>query len=244
MKLFDGLYPYEIVLLVLGVFLFVVLVIALVLLVTRGKPFGKLVMFFAISIIMIGFPGVQSFEISASVIKIQKQTLALEQNPTDTDARESLSNAVASVSDRPLSDPRAVTTIAHAQLVLGNDDAAEARINKVLKEAPQFSDARDLKRRIELNRNLVDLTGQVEQNPGDSAARKKLEATVSEVTQFPTTSAETMTNIARAQKILGDKSKAQTYVDKALTINPKSTPALELKKQIKISPMQVKPDNH
>ncbi len=41
MNFFDGLYPYEIVLLVLGVLLFLVLMVAFVVLLVRGKPFVK-----------------------------------------------------------------------------------------------------------------------------------------------------------------------------------------------------------
>jgi hypothetical protein len=191
MKFFDGLYPYEIVLLVLGVLLFLVLILAFVVLLTRKQPYGKLLIFFAIPIIMIGFPGVKSFEVSAGVVKIEKDTRALEENPTDKNLRVSLEKTVANLSARPIADPHASTTIARAQLAPGNGTAAEARLEKALKEASQLPSAIDLKRRIELDRKLPALTSQVEQNPDNAAAKTELTRTVREVDKFQIANPET-----------------------------------------------------
>lgn len=243
MKFFDGLYPYEIVMLVLGVLLFLVLILAFVVLVMRGKPYGKLFAFFAIPVLMVGFPGVKSFEFSESVIKVEKYTRALQVNPTDKNLRESLAKEVASVSARPLVDPHVSVTIARAQIALGDNAAADGNVKKALKEAPQLPAALELKKRIELYRNLAALTSKVEQNPSDTAAKAKLATTVNEVAQLPMASPETMTNFARAQKVLGDRSKARVYVDKALTINPNLAPAIQLKKQIRTNTVPGLPDN-
>ena len=243
MKFFDGLYPYEIVLLVLGVLLFLVLILAFVLLLMRGKPYGKILMSFAIPILMVGFPGVKSFEISESAVKIEKYTRALQENPTDNNLRESLAKEVRSVSARPLADPHVSVTIARAQLALGDNTAAETNINKALEKAPQLPAAVDLKKRIELERNLAALTFQVEQNPNDVAAKAKLAKTVSEVTHLKIANPVTISNLARAQSVLGDQAKAQVNVDKALTINPNLAPAIQLKKQIKTVTVPPGPGN-
>lgn len=243
MKLFDGLYPYEIVLLALGVLLFLVLILAFVLLVMRGKPYGKILMSFAIPILMVGFPSVKSFEISESVIKVEKYTRALQENPTDKNLRESLAREVASVSPRPLADPHVSVTIARAQIALGDNTAAETKIEKVLKDAPQLPAALELKKRIELDRNLAALASQVEQNPNDAAAKAKLADTVSEVSHLKIANPETITNVARAHAVLGDKAKAQANVDKALTINPNLAPAIQLKKKIKAVTVPPGPGN-
>jgi len=241
MKFFDGLFPYEIILLVLGGLLFLVIIVAFVVLVIRGKPYGKLLMFFAIPIIMIGFPGVKSFEISASVIKIEKATRALEEDPTDKDLRASLEKEVTNVSSRPIGNPRVSTTIARAQVALGNDVAAEARIGKALKVAPKLSTALELKKRLDLDRNLADLTSKVEQNPGDTGAKTKLETTVKELDRFRIASPETVTNVARAHSVLGDQAKAKENLEKALTIKPNLAPAIRLNEQIKVNAIPVRP---
>jgi tetratricopeptide (TPR) repeat protein len=243
LKFFDGLYPYEVVLLSLGVLLFMVLILAFLVLVMRGKPYGKILMSFAIPILMVGFPSVKSFEISESAVKIEKYTRALQEDPTDKNARASLEKEVKSVSDRPLNDPHVSVTIARAQIALGDNTAAEANVKKALKEAPQLPAALELKKRIELDRNLAALASQVEQNPNNAAAKAKLANTVSEFTHLKIANPMTISNIARSQAALGDKAKAQANVDKALKISPNLAPAIQLKKQIKAVTVPPGPGN-
>lgn len=232
MKLFDGLYHYEVVLLVMGALLFLTLIFAFILFVTRGKPYGKLISFFAIPIIMVGFPGVKSVELSASTLKIEKNVPALEKNPTDTNLRRSLEQEVAVVASRPFNDPHISVNIARAQLALGNNADAEARIQKVIATSPNLPSARELKKRIDLDRTLTVLTNQVEQNPSDAASKAKLAATVREVAPLNTANPEAIANLARAQAVLGDQTQAKLNVDKALTIDPHSAQAIELRKRI------------
>src|SRR5215510_13369899 len=98
MTLFDGLYGYEIVMLVLGSVLFIALLTALVMLIARGRSFGKLLPFFALPIVMIGFPGLKSIEVSKDGLKLERVTRELLKNPTDKGLRDALRNQVASLS--------------------------------------------------------------------------------------------------------------------------------------------------
>lgn len=232
MELLDGLYLYEVVLLALGVLLFLMLAVAFMTLVMRGRPYSKLLTFFAVPIIMVGFPGIKSFELSNSKLKIETHTRVLEQDPTNQTVRESLANEVADVSVRPFSQPNVLTTIAGAQIALGNNKEAEAKIEKALEQSPQHPAAVDLKKRIELDRNLAALTNRVEQDPHDAAAKAKLAATVREVVPLKTASPETISNLARAQAALGNQAQAKSNVEKALAIDPNFAPAIQLKKRI------------
>jgi hypothetical protein len=154
MQLFDGLYLYEIILLVLGVVMFLVLLYFLVSYLKNGKPVASLLLFFAISLVMIAYPSIQSFDISATEVKIQTVSAQLEKNPTDNTARLALTKDVAAIADRPLSDPTAITNLARAQLALGNTAAAQQNVQKALQAAPNSTAALQLKNRIELeNRN-------------------------------------------------------------------------------------------
>lgn len=232
MKFFDGLYHYEIVLLLLGVLLFLLLLFAFALAVIRGKPYGRLFPFFILPILMIGFPGVQSFEISKSMVKIEKYTQELQQSPTDAKLRASLAKEVANVSTRSWTDPHASVSIARAQFALGDTMIAEENVKKVLTEAPQMPAALELKNRIELNRNLGVLAFKVEKNPNDAVAKAQLSKTVAKVAPLRIANPETITNVARAQKALGDHVEAKANVDKALAIKPELAPAIHLKNQL------------
>ncbi len=233
MSFFDGLHSYEILMLVAGCLLFLASLVLMVVSGSTGKPIGKLIPFFVVSIVMIGFPSYENIEISKNGVKLKKATEALLQNPTDPALRQETSNVVGKLADRPIQDPAVATTIARAQLALGDNDSAENRVNKILQAAPQNLEAVQLKARIELDRKLEQLTTQVERNPEDHAARIQLGGIVSETSRMPVASPKTLSNLARAQVVLGDKAQARDNVDKVLKIDPNSTPAIILKDKIK-----------
>src|SRR5262245_60678264 len=124
MRFFEGLYSYEIVLLALGTLMFLMLLFAFVYSLIKKQALGRLFGFFLFPIVMIGFPVVSSIKLMNNLIEITKATRELEQRPTDKSAREDLVTAVQSVAARPLSNPETLTTIAHAQVALGNDAGA------------------------------------------------------------------------------------------------------------------------
>jgi hypothetical protein len=101
MKFLEGLYSYEVMLLVLGALLFVVTLFAFVVFVMRGRPFARLLWFFLLAIIMIGYPSIRSIEFSNGVIKIEKDTHDLQQDPTNKTVRDALAGEVAHLSPRP-----------------------------------------------------------------------------------------------------------------------------------------------
>lgn len=241
MALFNGLYLYEVVLLVLGVLFFLVLSVAFVGLLRQGQPFGKLLPFFGIPIVMIGFPSIKSFEFSDGVLKIEKDTRALQQDPTNRPLRDQLTNEVASISPRPTKDPGVLSTVARAQIALGNNMAAEANIQKALQASPQFAQALDVKKRLELDRRLTILASRLEQNSNDTAAKAELRQTVSEAAHLPVASPVTMANIAHAQMVIGEHVQAESNINRALTINPNLAAAKELKNRIKTVVVQPTP---
>lgn len=235
MKFFDGLYLYELVLLVLGALLFLALLIALMTLVLQGKPFARLLLFFVLPILMIGFPGIKSIAISKDLIKIELKLQDLLQNPTDSTSRISLVNELANLSTRPFSNPQSLVAIANAQIALGDNTAAEANVKKALNVSPQLPAALELKKRVELDRKLAELTTQLEKSPNDVAAKTQLANTVSEVAPLNIINPAAITNVARAQRILGDQVNAQANVDKALAIKPDFAPAILLGERMRSS---------
>jgi tetratricopeptide (TPR) repeat protein len=232
MSLFSGLYLYEVVMLVGGALLFIVTLLLLAILAAKGREIGKLFLFFAVSIVMIGFPAYSKIEISKDGVKLEKTSRQLLLNPTDKSLRDSLSNEVAKLSVRRYSDPKMLTTIARAQIALGDNGAAEQNINKALQLAPQNTEVIDLRKRLELDRNLEQLTARVEQRPNDDAAKAQLNRVVLEAGEMQIASPVTITNLARAHAALGNHAQATENVDKALRINPNLAPALILKNRM------------
>jgi hypothetical protein len=130
---------------VAGALLFIVTLILLVILTASRKEIGKLFLFFALSIVMIGFPAYSKIEISKDGVKLEKDTQQLLRNPTDKALRDRLSAEATKLSARPYSDPKMLTTVARAQIALGDNGAAEQNVNKALQIAPRNAEAMDVK---------------------------------------------------------------------------------------------------
>lgn len=232
MKFFDGLYSYEIVLLVLGVVLFVVLLIVFVRQVFRGKSYAGLLPFFVVPVAMIGYPSIKSIEIDKDTVKIEKQTRALTENPTDAAARDALKKAMSGVAVRPIADARRLAALASAQFALGDESAATANVQKAQRVDPTAPDVSELQRKIAVLRDLERLTAAVETHPNDSHATAELSRTLSEATKARFANPKALTAIARAQVVVGDRANALENVDKALAIDPHSQAAHEVKGRI------------
>lgn len=232
MSFFDGLYSYQIVLMVLGIILFFVFVGAFVALMIKGKPYVKLLPFFLLPIVMIGYPGIESVSYQNGVVTITNATESLQQNPTDNTLRQTLQTAVDKTASRPTTNPDTITAIAAAQFALGDHQAAEAKLKTALEKSPQLPAAIALEKRIELNKNLNALTTQVEQNPGNEAARANLQQTVAQGSALKISSPVMITNLARAQAAVGNQQQAVKLADQALKIQPNLAEAAAVKQQL------------
>jgi tetratricopeptide (TPR) repeat protein len=232
MSFFNGLYPWETLMLVAGCLFFLVLLVALIVFVIRNKSITALLPFFVLTIVMIGFPSYQSIQITKDGVTLQKDVDQLKANPTDTALRETVSTQVAKLAARPIQNAGLVTTIASAQVALGDTQSAQTNLDKALALSPQLPAALDLKKRLEIDSNLQKLSSAVEQNPNDQAAKDQLSTVVSQASSMQIASPVTMTNLAKAHVLLGNPAQAKVIVDKALKIDPKFAPALTLKQKI------------
>jgi hypothetical protein len=202
MRILDGLYLYEIVLLALGVLLFLLLIAVLVMQIRGGKPHARLIPFFGIAVFMMGYPGIKSFELSASEVKIELNTRKLLDDPTNSVLRESLKVEVEKVAARPVRNAITNTAIARAQLALGEEPQAEERLNAVLKVDPTLPAAQGMKEEIFLYRELAILTSKVERDPRDTSAKAQLAAVVRSVSQRKIASPSTQSDMVRAKEAL------------------------------------------
>ena len=232
MSFFDGLYSYQIVLLLLGVVLFLVVAGAFLTLVIKGKPFGKLLPFFLIPVLMIGFPGIASLSFQSKIGTLTLATSQLQENPSDTALRQTLQTEVNQTASMPVNDPKALTAIASAQFALGDHQAAEAKLQAVLQKSPQLPEAMALKKRIDLDKSLTTLTAQVEQNPHNESAKASLQQAVKESSTLKIASPVFITKLAQAQAAVGNSKQALVLADKALQIQPKLAAAEAVKQRI------------
>ncbi len=219
--MFDGLYLFEWVLMALGVILFIVLVIAFFYQLTHNRSVGMLLAFFMVPIAMIGYPSLQSIQISDNKVSLEKKADAVLANPADTTARKELQQQVEKLRSRSFSDPATLTTISKAEFALGNDQVAKNNLEKALQKDPQLPAAKQLQIKIDSLDRLAPLTAQVKSNPTDEKAKAELNQTLNTVAQQPVANPAALLKVAQAQAALGDHAKAEKNIAIVQKINPK-----------------------
>lgn len=219
--MFDGLYVFEWVLMALGVILFIVLVIAFFYQLTHNRSVGVLLAFFLVPIAMIGYPSLQSIQISDNKVSLEKKADAVLANPADTTARNELQQQVEKLSSRSFADPATLTTLSKAEFALGNDQVAKNNLEKALQKDPQLPAAKQLQIKIDSLDRLAPLTAQVKSNPTDEKAKAELNQTLNTVAQQPVANPAALLKVAQAQAALGDHAKAEKNIAIVQKINPK-----------------------
>jgi len=195
----DGMHLYEFVLLIAGSLLFVVLLIAFLRQIFTKQPYKSLLMFFLLPIAMIGFPAISEIRIEQGVIEIQKQTNAVREDPNNAQKRASLQNRLEKLEQRPFKNPNTLATIANAQFAVGHDASAERNLNQALAVNPSLQQAQDLQKRIEVTKQLKQLSEAAEKQPNDPQIKEQLQSTAVLAKQLRVVNPEALKAIAKAQ---------------------------------------------
>ena len=132
-RLIDNLFSYEIILLLLGVFLFMLLCAGLVYLIIKKQDVKKLLWFFPFPIIMIGYPSIQEIRIENDKLSIKKYTDEVIENPEDSIARSELSKVTEKLEKRAI-NIEDIKVVAEANLVLGNPKKVIQLTEKIIEE--------------------------------------------------------------------------------------------------------------
>jgi len=201
MALFDGLYFYEIALLVLGALMFLVLLPVLLWLALSNKKYQHLIPFFLISAGMMGFPAFTKIQIDKGKIEIDKTTHDLQSNPQSQQARAEVETSLTKIAGRPIHDPATLATVAKAQFALGHDTEAESNVNQALAADPTLQPAVELKNKIDLTQKLTQLT-----KPGAEAtspqAREELKKAYSTLSNEKVANPKAIEALSRARVML------------------------------------------
>lgn len=234
---FEGLYFYEVVLLILGVVLFVMLVIGFFYQLTHKRSIASLLPFFILPIAMIGYSSVKKIQIKDGLVAIDTTNQQLQENPTDPALRHTLQQQVAKMAARPMSNPQSMVLIAKAQYSLGDEEASISNMRRALQADPKTPAALELQQKIDAIDTLKQLNSQVDADATNEAAKVKLANTLAQTSHLKLANPMAITQVARAQNFLGDHTKALENTEKVLAIEPNSAPARQLQNKIKATRM-------
>jgi tetratricopeptide (TPR) repeat protein len=232
-SLIDGLRGYEVVMLILGVLLFAVSLYGFVRQLTGNRKLTPLVPFFGLSILMMGYAGIKSFQIQDGVIQVEKLTSQVAQDPTDPAKRQALQAQINQLGSRQFSGPASLTTLARAQYALGDEAAAATDLQAALKRDPLLPQAKELQHKIALVNSVPALAAQVQANPEDINARSALQKNLQELQTLPIANPNAMTKVAQGQAAVGNYPAALDTVKKAITISPNTVNAQPLAESLK-----------
>ena len=171
--IFSGLLLYEIVLLILGVFLFLILCTGLLYYIIKKEQIKKLLLFFALPIIMIGYPSIKEISISKDRIQLTKYQEQFIQNPEDSVARQKVEEYTDKLEDRA-SSSNDLVQISKSKLLLGNyHEAADLADKAVTKESTNV-EAKNI-------RSLATLEKSMQESPNEPQNDAKLDSIVKDI---------------------------------------------------------------
>lgn len=159
-NLFKNMLPYEVMLTVMGIVVFLVLIFALIWNVVKGRSVAGLLPVFLIPVVMVAYPTLQSIRIGEVLINIKNQTAIVQNNPSDTNAANLLKESLNQVktNSRFLQNGHALLVVANAQAALGRYDSASLYLHKAAKISPQseelLSAQKALNEKIEVRKIL------------------------------------------------------------------------------------------
>jgi len=143
--MFEGLYSYEKVLMVLGIVLFALLAGALVVFIVQKRRLGPLYPFFLLPLVMIGFPAFQKISYENGKLSMEKYVRQVADNPKDEQARVNLQASIGKIEPRAAADPKAGLMVARAFQSLNEPQRALAQVDSVLRVNPRMPQALQLR---------------------------------------------------------------------------------------------------
>jgi len=216
---FEGLYSYEIVMLVLGAVLFVVLLGLLVYNVIKQRKYGGLLVFFLATIPMIGYPSVQSIKFGKGLDELDKVAKG-GTGAVAPDQKAATEKTIDFVEARGRT-PQVQATVANAYRAIGDVDKAYTLAEKVSAAAPSEQIAKTLVPIYEakLKQAVQSLPPGAATGGIDAGKTAEISKIARQLEAQPVTlSAQTRVTLAHGYAAIGDASKAAASVDKARAI--------------------------
>lgn len=245
-KFFAGMLPFEIVLLIMGVIIFLALIFLLIWNDLKKEKIVALLPFFLIPVILVGYPSVQSVEFKDDGLSIQKYTQDVKADPTDTASIHALTDKLEAFRSNPsrvMNNPEALTTIADAQLALGDLDSAALTIRHASRIAPQSGDVKHTAAAINqhllarqqfkasvssLQQDLLSLQA----HPGDTLATGNITRVLSTMHQPTYIDAPSALVMAKALAVMNQPTQSVQVINQVLSSDTNSAEARQLKATI------------
>ena len=142
--LLSGLHLYEIVLLLLGIFLFIILSIGLMYYIIKKEKIKQLFLFYIFPIVMIGYPSIMEITVSKDRITLKKKQEELLNNPNDKEVAEEVQELTEKLEGRSFTAEHRAN-ISKSWLLLGDNNRSTLFAEKALEKDENHQVAQGLK---------------------------------------------------------------------------------------------------
>jgi len=188
----DGLKTHFSIMLYSGLATLAVLLFLLVLRAIRREKLGALLPFFAIPVVLMGFPFFETIKINQDGVELKKLARLVEEEPENAEARAEFDQLLLTMDSRPYQRPDNLFELARAHVVAGDTGTALRYVGKTLEADPGFEPAHALKLELStglapgeppghLHKDLGRLIERVRASNRDMAAREELNARLEEL---------------------------------------------------------------
>jgi hypothetical protein len=252
-SIFDGLLGYECLMLICGFTLFVFAMIAITVMIIRGRDFKAAILLIVMAIVLMGFPGIQAIKFSKDMVeldRIRAQPVAT----SDPAQKEQDQKLLKDLQQRAGGNPQLQAKVSDGYRAIGEIDTAYDLAKSILQEKPSAAVEKTLVPVLTAKLNQVQATTPIVQPvsepstvPANTAivaspsapepaalgadfGKQREIASIAKQLQDTSTPlpAESHIALARAYVALDEPHKAQASVEAALKTNPqlKVNPAL------------------
>lgn len=241
-KFFSSMLPFEIILLIMGVIVFLALLFLLIWNDLKKEKILTLLPFFLIPVILVGYPSIQSVEFKDDGLSIQKYTQAVQANPADTASRNLLEEKLAQFksNSRTQNNPKALTTIADAQLALGKLDSAALTVKQASLIAPRSNDVKqtsdEIKRHLAIRETFRENIGKLSHDlnklqisPKDTNVTGDITQTLMNLDPHAYVDPASALVIAKAYAVMNQPTQSAAILNQILVVDSSSTEAKKMK---------------
>jgi hypothetical protein len=214
--LFEGMFLYEITLLLLGVLLFLVMIVILVIKASTRQPIMVVIPFFIIPVLMVGFPGIQNFKFMNGLAEVEMRSDEIARGQENAELRSEQRRQLELLSLRPIRHPDNQFIMAEAFEAIGDLEEAKHYNELVIEQQPDNRDANRLQSRLFIQENI----DRIRANPQDVQASRNIRNEISTLENKSELKTQDLIMLSRGNQAIGDTQRARMYEDSVRIINP------------------------
>jgi hypothetical protein len=188
------------------------MLVLLVMFAVSKRPLKQLLLYFAIAVLMLGWPSLQKIKIDNKGVELEKTVAQYETKPT-AENKEKVEELVGDLKNRKVKDPDVVKKIARAEFMIGKPEQSLQTIETLPDKEKREASVIQLKSSIQVTEALKSQLHVVQNNPGDSNQIKKLNELQTKAVSLPIKNTQVDSSVRVANQKITEYQRLHPRVD-------------------------------